>query len=185
MIFHPTTLPGAFIIELELRADARGSFARTMCRDEFAEHGLVTEFAQQNLSCSVHAGTLRGMHFQKPPYAEAKLIRCVRGAVLDVIVDLRPDSPSYMRHEAFELSAANRRQIYVPQGFAHGFQTLVDDVEMTYLISAPYTPAAEAGLRYDDPRLGIAWPRPVTVLSERDQRWPLLGDDTPPPFRPG
>lgn len=183
MIFHRTTLADAWLIEPELRSDARGAFARTMCRDEFTAHGLIADFAQQNLSITVQAGTLRGMHFQREPAAEAKLIRCLRGAVHDVIVDLRAGSPSFMRHEAFELSAANGRQLYVPPGFAHGFQTLVNDVEMTYLISAPYTPSAEGGLRYDDPALGIAWPAPVTTLSERDQRWPLLRGDESPIFR--
>lgn len=183
MIFHPTSLAGAFVIEPELRGDARGAFARTMCRDEFAAHGLVADFAQQNLSVTAQAGTLRGMHFQRDPAAEAKLIRCVRGAVHDVIVDLRAGSPSFLRHEAFELSAANGRQLYVPPGFAHGFQTLVDDVEMTYLISAPYTPSAEGGLRHDDPRLGIDWPLPVATLSERDRRWPWMQEGDAPAFR--
>jgi dTDP-4-dehydrorhamnose 3,5-epimerase len=182
MIFHTTTLQDACLIELEPRGDARGAFARTMCRDEFAAHGLVTAYAQQNLSVSVLAGTLRGLHFQRSPHAEAKLIRCVRGAVHDVILDLRSGSPSYMRHEAFELSATNGRQLYVPPGFAHGFQTLVDDVEMTYLISEPYTPSAEGGLRHDDARLGIAWPLPVAVLSDRDAGWPLLQAGDPPIF---
>ncbi|WP_052389571.1 dTDP-4-dehydrorhamnose 3,5-epimerase family protein [Belnapia moabensis] len=131
MTFHPTALTGAF--------------ARTMCREEFAAHGLIADFAQQSLSVTVQAGTLRGMHFQREPTAEAKLIRCIRGAVHDVIVDLRAGSPSFMRHEAFELSAANGQQLYVPPGFVHGFQTLADDVEMTYLISAPSGPRRKAG----------------------------------------
>ena len=181
MIFHRTTLAGAYLIELEPRGDERGVFARTMCREEFAAHGLATDYPQQNLSVSARAGTLRGLHFQRPPHAEAKLVRCVRGAVLDVIVDLRPDSPSSMRHEAFELRAGDWRQLYVPPGFAHGFQTLVDDVEMTYLMSAPYAPGMDGGLRHDDPRLGIEWPLPVTVISERDRAWPLLPPSGAPP----
>lgn len=182
MIFHDTTLKDARLIEPELRGDERGSFARTMCRDEFAKHGLVTGYMQQNMSVSARAGTIRGMHFQRPPYAEAKLVRCVRGAILDVIVDLRPDSPSYLKHEGFELSARNHRQLYVPPGFAHGFQTLVDDIEVSYLVSAPYTPEAEGGVRYSDPMLGIAWPLPVTVISEKDANWPLLTPEGPGVF---
>ena len=178
MIYHPTTLQDAWLIELEPRGDARGVFARTMCRDEFAKHGMATDYVQQNMSISVQAGTLRGLHFQRPPHAEAKLVRCVRGAVHDVIVDLRAGSPTFMRHEAFELTAGNNRQLYVPPGFAHSFQTLTDDTEVSYLVSAAYAPAAEGGLRFSDPLLGITWPRPVTVVSDKDAGWPLL--DGPP-----
>lgn len=174
MKFHETTLKDAWLIEPELRGDERGSFARTFCKDEFAQHGLLTEYVQQNMSVSAAAGTIRGMHFQRPPYTEAKLVRCVRGKILDVIVDLRRDSPSYLKHEGFELSAQNHMQLYVPPGFAHAFQTLVDDIEVSYLVSAPYTPQAEGGVRYSDPVLGISWPLPVTVISEKDANWPLL-----------
>ena len=182
MIFHETTLKDAWLIEPELRGDERGSFARTMCRDEFARHGLVTDYVQQNMSVSAKAGTIRGMHFQRPPYTEAKLVRCVRGTILDVIVDLRQSSPTYLKHEGFELSAENHRQLYVPPGFAHAFQTLVDDIEVSYLVSAPYTPEAEGGVRYSDPMLDIKWPLPVTVISEKDANWPLLTAEGPGVF---
>lgn len=173
MIFHPTTLADAWLIDLEKRGDDRGWFARTMDAREFEARGMDHVFVQQNASVSAKAGTVRGMHFQRPPDAEAKLVRCVRGRLLDVIVDLRPDSASYLRHEAFELSEGGQ-MLYVPRGFAHGFQTLVDDVEANYLVSAFYAPGAEGGLRHDDPRLGIRWPLPVSVLSTKDASWPLL-----------
>lgn len=174
MIFHDTELQDARLIELRLLGDERGAFARTFSQGEFAEAGMDSVYVQQNMSVSAKAGTVRGMHFQRAPHAEAKLVRCLRGAILDVIVDLRRGSPTYLRHQGFELSAANRHQLYVPRGFAHGFQTLVDDVEVSYLVSAAYAPAAEGGLRHDDPVLGIAWPMPVTVLSAKDAGWPLL-----------
>lgn len=183
MKFQSTTLADAWLIDLEPRGDARGMFARTMCAGEFAAHGLRTQFVQQNMSISAERGTLRGMHFQRPPHAEAKLIRCIRGAILDVIVDLRRDSPTFLRHEAFELTADNRRQLYVPEGFAHGFQTLSDDVEVTYLVSAAYAPASESGVRWDDPRLGIAWPLPVSTISDKDATWPLIDFDGDPRFQ--
>ncbi len=176
MIFHDTTLAGATLIELERRGDDRGHFARTFCAREFGAAGLPTAFVQQNMSVSAEAGTVRGMHFQRAPHAEAKLVRCVRGALLDVIVDLRDGSPTWLHHEAFELSAANGHMLLVPEGFAHGFQTLVDDVEASYLVSAYYAPEAEGGLRHDDPRLGIAWPLPVSVISPKDASWPLIED---------
>lgn len=182
MIFFPTTLRDASLIELEKRGDARGFFARTMCKSEFAEHGLHTDFVQQNTSSSADKGTLRGLHFQRGDASEAKLIRCTRGAILDVIVDLRHESSSYLRHEAFELSAQNHRQLYVPPGFAHSFQTLTDDVEVSYLVSSRYTPAAEWGLRYSDPALGIVWPLPVTSISDKDAAWPLLDTNADPFF---
>lgn len=182
MIFHKATLKDVWRIELEPRGDDRGFFARTMCLDEFAAHGLVTDYVQQNMSVSRHAGTLRGMHFQRAPHTEAKVVRCVRGALFDVIVDLRSDSPTYLMHEGFELSAQNGRQLYVPPGFAHAFQTLVDDVEASYLVSARYAPAAEGGVRFDDPMFAIKWPLPVTVISDKDARWPLLNAADPPIF---
>lgn len=180
MIFHQTQLNDAWLIELELRGDQRGFFARTMCRDEFARHGLVSEFVQQNTSFSAQRGTLRGMHYQVRPHAEAKLVRCIRGAIVDVIVDLREDSSTYLQHQLFELTDANRHQLYVPPGFAHSFQTLTDDVEVSYLVSAPYTPQAERGLRYNDERLGIDWPVPVTVISDKDAAWPLIAERAEP-----
>jgi dTDP-4-dehydrorhamnose 3,5-epimerase len=148
-----------------------------MDAQEFAEHGMDSVFVQQNASTSTSRGTIRGLHFQRPPHAEAKLIRCLRGRILDVIVDLRAASSSAMRHEAFELSAENGLMLYVPKGFAHGFQTLTDDVEVTYLVSARYAPEAEGGLRHDDPKLSIAWPLPVSVISPKDAGWPLLGNE--------
>jgi dTDP-4-dehydrorhamnose 3,5-epimerase len=174
MIFRETTLKDAWLLDLEPRGDARGFFARTMCKDEFARHNLATDYVQQNMSFSAQKGTLRGMHFQRGAAAEAKLVHCGRGAVVDVIVDIRGASPTYLKHEAFELTAENRRRLYVPPGFAHSFQTLTDDAEVSYLVSSPYTLAAEGGLRWNDPLLGIAWPLDVTNISEKDAAWPLL-----------
>jgi len=182
MIFHETSLKDAWLIEPELRGDARGSFARTMCRDEFAAHGLIADYVQQNMSVSALAGTIRGMHYQQPPFTEAKLVRCVRGAIVDIIVDLRGNSPTYLKHEKFELTAENHHQLYVPPGFAHAFQTLIDDIEVSYLVSAPYTPSAERGVRFSDPLLGIEWPRPVTTISDKDANWPLLEPGAQPAF---
>jgi dTDP-4-dehydrorhamnose 3,5-epimerase len=179
MIFHSTTLKDAWVIDLEKRGDARGFFARTMCQAEFEAHGLVSSFVQQNTSFSADKGTLRGLHFQRGSASEAKLVRCTQGAIVDVIVDLRADSPSFMKHEAFELSATNHRELYVPPGFAHSFQTLTADVEVSYLVSSPYTPSAEWGLRYSDPRLAIEWPLAVTSISDKDAAWPLLEADAP------
>ena len=174
MIFRETALKGAFVIEVETHADERGFFARTFCQHEFEAHGLKPAVAQCNLSFNHHAGTVRGLHFQRPPAAESKLVRATRGAVLDVIVDLREDSPTYLHHVAVELSADNRRALYVPELFAHGYQTLTDDAEVCYQVSEFYTPGCEGGLRHDDPRLGITWPLPVTVISAKDAAWPLL-----------
>lgn len=182
MIFHQTTLKDAFLIELEIRGDDRGFFARTMCREEFMARGLDTNYVQQNTSFSAHRGTIRGMHFQLAPYTEAKLVRCIGGAIVDIIVDLRGDSPTYMKHEQFDLNAAHRRQLYVPRGFAHAFQAVSDNVEVSYLVSAPYVPSAERGVRYSDPRLGIQWPLPVTVISDKDASWPLLEEGAAAPF---
>jgi dTDP-4-dehydrorhamnose 3,5-epimerase len=180
MIFHGTKLKDAWLLELEPRGDQRGFFARTMCREEFARQGMESDFVQQNTSFSAQRGTLRGLHYQLRPHAEAKLIRCIRGAIVDVIVDIRADSPSYLQHQCFELTDTNRQQLYVPPGFAHGFQTLSDEVEVSYLVSAAYQPEAERGLRYNDEQLAIDWPVPVTVLSDKDARWPLIGESTLP-----
>ncbi|WCT71894.1 dTDP-4-dehydrorhamnose 3,5-epimerase [Sphingomonas naphthae] len=182
MIFHQTTLKDAWLIDVEARGDARGMFGRTFCETEFAAHGLATRYVQQNMSVSAEAGTIRGMHFQRAPFTEAKLVRCVRGAILDVIVDLRGNSPTYLKHEGFELSAENRRQLYVPPGFGHSFQTLVDDIEVSYLVSAPYTPDAEGGVRYSDPLLAIRWPLPVSTISDKDANWPLIDPEAAPYF---
>jgi len=172
MIFHDTTLQDAKLIDLEKRGDERGFFARTFCEKEFAAQGLETRFVQQNTSLSAQKGTLRGMHMQRGADAEVKLIRCLRGTILDIIVDTRPESPTFKRWEAFELSDQNHRMLYVPRGFAHGFITLTDHVEVTYLVSAFYAPGAEAGIRYDDPAIGIVWPMAPTVISEKDLAWP-------------
>lgn len=182
MIFHETTLKDAWLIDLQLRGDSRGFFARTMCEEEFGKHGLLTHYVQQNASYSADKGTLRGMHFQRGAAAEAKVIRCTRGAILDVIVDLRGDSPTYLKHEAFELTDENRREVYAPPGFAHAYQTLADHTEVSYLVSSPYTPSAEGGVRYDDPLLGIKWPLSVSSISEKDLAWPLLQAEAPALF---
>jgi dTDP-4-dehydrorhamnose 3,5-epimerase len=172
MKFSKTRLADAVLIDPDRHADERGFFARVFCADEFAAAGLVTAFPQANHSHNPRRGTLRGMHFQRAPHREAKLVRCVRGAIHDVIVDLRPGSPSYGRWQGFDLTAANGRMLYVPAGFAHGLQTLEDDTDVTYLVSHRYTPGAEGGLRWDDPSLGIAWPLPVAVISAKDAAWP-------------
>jgi dTDP-4-dehydrorhamnose 3,5-epimerase len=174
MRFLSTTLADARLIELTPNADERGSFARVYCAREFAAAGLPTEFVQHSVSRNARKGTLRGLHFQAAPHAEDKIVRVGRGAIFDVIVDLRPGSPSYRAWEGFELSASNDRQLYVPKGFAHGFQTLEDDSEIHYLISPFYEPGAGSGVRYDDPAFGIAWPLPVSSISEKDKGWPLL-----------
>jgi dTDP-4-dehydrorhamnose 3,5-epimerase len=173
VIYTETSLSGAYVLEVEPAKDERGHFARTMCSAEFAKHGLVDRFVQASDSYNRRRGTLRGMHFQNPPHAEVKLVRCVQGAIYDVIIDLRPTSPSYMRWEGFELSVANGRSLYIPDGFAHGFITLTDETYVTYQISHPYTPGSAGGLRYDDPAVGIVWPEPVAVIAERDRTWPL------------
>lgn len=177
MIFHETPLAGAWLIELAPHEDRRGSFARSFDAREFAARGLRGTVAQCNVSYNRRRGTLRGLHLQLPPAAETKLVRCTRGAIHDVIVDLRPDSPTYLRHYGVELSAANRLQLYVPELCAHGFVTLDDDVEVSYQTGEYYTPGQEAGLRWDDPMLGIAWPTKVEVVSDKDAAWPLLPAD--------
>ena len=172
MKFYETKLPGAYIIDLEKLEDERGFFARTWCRKEFENQGLEASIAQANTSFNARAGTLRGMHYQVAPYQETKLIRCTRGALYDVIVDLRSESSTYKRWTAVELTASNYRMLYVPADFAHGFITLEDNTEANYLVSEPYTPGAEGGLRWNDPDFGIHWPRTVEVISEKDAGWP-------------
>lgn len=179
MKFVETGLAGAYVIELEHREDERGFFARTFCRNEFEEHGLNPDVAQCNLSYNFKKGTLRGMHYQVPPATEVKLVRCVHGAIFDVIVDLRRDSPTYLQHVGVELSSANRAALYVPEMFGHGYQALTDDAEVVYQVSEFYAPGTERGIRYDDPRLGIAWPMPVSVISDKDASWPPFAEDTP------
>ena len=174
MIFTETPLAGAFIIDLEPHHDERGFFARTFCRREFDAHGLKPLVAQANVSFNNWRGTVRGLHFQYPPAAETKLVRCSRGAILDVIVDVRPESATYLQHVAIELTADNRRGLYVPERFAHGYQVLEDNSETSYLTGEFYAPALEGGLRHDDPRLGIRWPLAVTSIAQKDRAWPLL-----------
>jgi dTDP-4-dehydrorhamnose 3,5-epimerase len=176
VIFSRTPIEGVAIIDLEPREDFRGFFARMFCTEEFEAAGLDPRVDQCNLSFNHRAGTLRGMHFQVAPHPEAKLIRCIRGAIIDVIVDMRPDSPTRLQHVAVELTAANRRSFYVPPYFAHGYQSLEDDTEVFYQVTGSYEPSAERGLRYDDPALGIEWPLPVTVISDKDAAWPLLDE---------
>jgi dTDP-4-dehydrorhamnose 3,5-epimerase len=172
MIITETKLKGAFTIDLELRADDRGAFARTFCAQEFEKHGLKPTVAQCNLSFNHKAGTLRGMHYQIPPVAETKLVRCTKGAIYDVIIDLNPDSPTYGQHIGVELTADNRRALYVPEMFAHGYQALTDAAEVVYQVGEFYTPGYERGIRYDDPTFNIQWPLPVSVISEKDEAWP-------------
>ena len=168
----PTSLSGAWLIELEPISDTRGFFARTFCEREFAAFGLETRFVQHSTSSSTAKGTLRGMHFQSDPCSEVKIVACQKGSIFDVIVDLRPASSSYRRWEGFELSARNRRRLYIPRGLAHGFQTLSADAEVGYLISEFFAPEAACGVRYDDPAFGIKWPVPVSSISNKDKRWP-------------
>jgi dTDP-4-dehydrorhamnose 3,5-epimerase len=175
MIFHETKLKGAFIVDLDRKEDDRGFFARAFCAREFDEHGLRSQVVQANMSYNHKKGTLRGMHYQVAPASEPKFIRCISGAIWDVIIDMRPDSPTYLQHIGVELSAENRRAIYVPDMFAHGNQALTDGAELLYLVGEFYTPGCERGVRYDDPAIGIEWPLPVTVISEKDQSWPLIG----------
>lgn len=172
MRFTETALHGAFTIDPERREDARGWFARVYCAREFEAHGLPTHLVQTNQSLTRRKGTLRGMHYQLAPHAEDKLVRCVRGAIWDAIVDLRPQSPTYCRWIGVELSEDNGRMLLVPKGFAHGFVTLTDDAAVTYQVSEFYTPASERGARYDDPAFGIEWPVPVLDMSDKDRSWP-------------
>ena len=176
MIFIETKLKGAFVIELEPRKDDRGTFARTFCQSEFEERGLKPTIVQASIAINRRKGTLRGMHFQYPPAAETKIVRCTRGAILDVIVDLRPESPTYLEHIAVGLTADNMRSLYVPERFAHGYQVLEDNTDASYQMSESYTPGAEGGLPYDDPRLGLDWPLPVTVISARDRSFQPLAE---------
>lgn len=172
MKFDPSELAGAYLIELDELGDDRGFFARLFCEKEFGDQGLKTGITQINNSLSARKGTLRGMHYQLPPHAEAKIIRCLRGILYDVILDLRRDSATFGRSFGAELSAENRRMMYVPEGFAHGFITLTDDTEALYFVTAPYAPEAERGVRWNDPCFDIQWPIPPTVLSDRDAGLP-------------
>ena len=179
MIFLETKLEGAFILDVDRREDNRGFFARVFCQREFAAHGLKPLIAQANVAFNKKRGTVRGMHFQFPPAAETKLVRCTRGAIVDIIVDLRPESPTYLDHVAVELTADNHRALYVPERFAHGYQVLEDVTETSYQVGEFYTPGAEGGLLYNDPRLGLTWPIPVTEISLKDDSWEPLAEVEP------
>lgn len=171
MIFTETKLDGAFLIDIEERTDERGFFARSWCQKEFEQYGLVPLVVQANISFNHKKGTVRGMHYQASPYEETKLVRCTRGAIYDVIVDLRKGSPTYCQWISAELTADNRRMLFVPEGYAHGFQTLTDATEVCYQVSQFYTPGAERGARFNDPAFSIRWPLDVTVISEKDANW--------------
>lgn len=175
MIFHALSLPGAVLIEIERREDERGFFARTFCEREFAAAGLPTRFPQSNVSFNRVRGTVRGMHFQRAPYDEPKLVRCTRGVIYDQIIDLRPDSPTFRRAFGAELSEDNRTALYVPPGFAHGFQTLQDRSEVLYMMGEFYVANAAAGVRWNDPAFDLSWPLPISVISERDLAYPDFG----------
>jgi dTDP-4-dehydrorhamnose 3,5-epimerase len=174
MIFLETKLKGAFVVELERREDSRGFFARGFCQHEFQAHGLKPIIAQANIAFNRQIGTLRGMHFQFPPAAETKFVRCTRGAIFDIIIDLRPESPTYLQHVGVELSEDNYRAIYVPERFAHGYQVLRDETETSYQVGEFYAPECEGGLSYDDPRLALHWPLPIAIVSEKDRGWSPL-----------
>jgi dTDP-4-dehydrorhamnose 3,5-epimerase len=174
VIFTELALAGPLMVDLDQKDDHRGFFARTFCAREFQHWGLEFEMVQGNLAFSRAAGTLRGMHYQAAPAGEAKLIRCLRGSVWDVLIDMRPESETYLKHVGFELSAERRNSIYVPQMFAHGYITLMDNTELLYHVSRCYSPDFEMGVRYDDPMLGIDWPHPIFVVSDKDRSWPDL-----------
>jgi dTDP-4-dehydrorhamnose 3,5-epimerase len=172
MIFTETDLKGAFVVDIEKHQDERGFFARSWCRREFEAHGLNPKLAQCNISFNPHKRTLRGMHYQAKPFEEAKLVRCTRGSLHDVIVDLRSDSPSYKKSLGVVLTAENRRMLYVPKGFAHGFLTLENDTEVFYQISEFYMPESQRGFRWNDPAIAISWPAEVEFISDRDRNFP-------------
>jgi dTDP-4-dehydrorhamnose 3,5-epimerase len=172
MTFTETELKGAFFIELEKKVDERGFFARTWCQKEFEAHRLVRQMVQANVSFNKKKGTLRGMHYQIAPYEEAKLLRCTKGAIYDVIIDLRPDSPTYKQWIGEELKSGNYKMLYIPENFAHGLITLEDNTEVTYQVSQFYSPGSERGVRYNDPTFGIKWPIEVLIISDKDKNWP-------------
>jgi dTDP-4-dehydrorhamnose 3,5-epimerase len=172
MKFTPTEIADVFVVELEKREDDRGFFARGFCQREFEEHGMVSQVVQANISYNKYKGTLRGMHYQVSPYEETKFLRCTKGAVYDVIIDMRPESLSYMKWFGVELTDKNYKMLYVPRNFAHGFQTLEDETEVMYLVSEFYAPQSERGVRFDDPAFNIQWPLEVAQISEKDAAWP-------------
>lgn len=172
MIFKQTKLPGAYVIEVEKREDQRGFFGRTFCQEEFEARGLNSQVVQCNISFNKRKGTLRGMHFQAAPFAETKLVRCTSGSIYDVIIDLRPASSAFKQHFAIELSAENRRMLYIPEDMAHGFQTLEDDTEVFYQMSQVFSPEHAHGFRWNDPAFGIEWPADERIIIGRDQNYP-------------
>jgi dTDP-4-dehydrorhamnose 3,5-epimerase len=172
MFFEPLEIPGAALVRIDRKVDSRGFFARSFCVQEFAAHGLAPEVLQCNISYNEHRGTVRGMHFQWPPSREAKLVRCVRGGLLDVLLDLRPDSPTYLQHRAVELNDENRDAVFIPPGIAHGFQTLVDRTEVLYQMSDLFAADLGTGVRWNDPAFGIEWPLAEIVISDRDAACP-------------
>ena len=176
MIFTETRLKGAFVIDVARKEDSRGFFARAFCQHEFEAHGLKPVIAQANIAFNRAKGTIRGMHFQFPPAAETKIVRCTRGAIIDIIVDLRPESPTFLEHVAVELNEDNYRALYVPERFAHGYQVLKDSTDTSYQVGEFYTPGCEGGLRHDDPRLNLKWPLPLTVISDKDRIWKFLDE---------
>lgn len=179
MIFTETPLRGAYVIELERRVDERGFFARAFCQHEFEAHGLKPVIAQANVAYNAKKGTVRGMHFQYPPAPETKLVRCTRGKILDIIVDLRPESTTYLQHFSVELGEDDHRALYVPERFAHGYQALLDGTETSYQVGEFYAPETEGGLRFDDARLGLKWPLPLSVISEKDKAFRPLSEIEP------
>jgi dTDP-4-dehydrorhamnose 3,5-epimerase len=174
LIFETTALPGVFLVGIERLEDERGFFARTWCRDEFWKHGIEVDMVQASVSYSKAAGTLRGLHFSSPPSTEAKLVRCTRGRIHDVVLDLRPASPAFRRHIAVTLDAREHTAIFIPHGLAHGFQTLEDECEVMYMMTDRYRPESAAGYRFDDPAFGIQWPLGVSCISQRDRSYPLF-----------
>ena len=174
MRFRPTRLHDVRMIELQAARDERGAFTRTFCAREMAAEGLATAFVQASFSRTERTGAVRGMHFQRAPHAEVKIVRCIGGAIYDVLIDIRPASPTYMQWEGYELAAGDSRQLYVPTGFAHGFQTLAPATEVSYLMTEFYAPESAAGIRHDDPAFGIAWPLPVAAISPKDRGWPVF-----------
>jgi dTDP-4-dehydrorhamnose 3,5-epimerase len=177
MIFTPTPIPGAFLVDLEPRADSRGTFARAFCRKEFAAAGIEMEIVQSNLARTTHAGVVRGLHYQRPPGQEKKLVRCIAGAMFDALVDMRPDSPAYRRSWWVRLDQVAGQALFIPGGVAHGYQALVDDTEALYLTDQYYMPGLETGVRFDDPAFAIPWPLPARDVTSRDLDWPLLSLD--------
>jgi dTDP-4-dehydrorhamnose 3,5-epimerase len=172
--FERTGFAGLVLVHPERASDSRGHFVRTFCEDEFSGEGLAAQFPQTSLSFNTKAGTVRGMHFQRDPHAETKLVRCSRGAILDAVIDLRPSERTFRQWCGFELSAENGIALYIPPGFAHGFQTLVDETEVSYAITPAFVPGAGTGLRWDDPAINVRWPQPVSVISDRDGTWQFL-----------